>query len=281
MLFVEWSRDIEVVPGCYLGSLNMLTWEQRDQRSLSANRKAQHLPLLAGSGCNILYSFTILPFTLTPTPTPPTQTQLETPSIPDCRHRRCKQRERRGSGSYLPDPTFWNGLTKIWLTNIALRELRRRTDGSHPKQPARPTEPSTGIISSLSLEPLTELRRYARAGGPDVLNLRNYTARLSSYVSSATATLPTVTEEEERSDASAQVFTMSGTSTADDAASGITTVAALSHSHPLRPSTTKQPMSVASYGSSSSASKHSSAYDENFEEVLAKHGVYTSDSHRL
>ncbi|KAJ0414932.1 hypothetical protein BJY00DRAFT_305251 [Aspergillus carlsbadensis] len=89
-----------------------------------------------------------------------------------CRHLRCRQL-RRGSGSYLPHPTFWKSLPQVWFTKIALRELRRQTASDYPKHPLRPLGTSTEIVSRLTPYSLKELKRFARAGGPDISDIRD------------------------------------------------------------------------------------------------------------
>ena len=61
---------------------------------------------------------------------------------------------------YSVSPTFWDNLSKVWLTKRALRELDRRNN----KRPVQ-TYPTPEIC-------LTDLARFARRGGPDLGHLR-------------------------------------------------------------------------------------------------------------
>ncbi|XP_044722090.1 uncharacterized protein HRG_05005 [Hirsutella rhossiliensis] len=58
-------------------------------------------------------------------------------------------------------PSFWDDLSKVWLTPRALRELDRRSKA--PRQPTLPIAPVDG-----------DLARFARRGGPDLRHLRGF-----------------------------------------------------------------------------------------------------------
>ncbi|KAI0099338.1 hypothetical protein GGR51DRAFT_564986 [Nemania sp. FL0031] len=62
-------------------------------------------------------------------------------------------------------PEFWDNLSKVPLTARALREVDRRND-IH----LRPPKPWPGIFSG-------SIARFARHGGPNILDLRGYPAR--------------------------------------------------------------------------------------------------------
>lgn len=85
-------------------------------------------------------------------------------------------------------PTFWDNLSRIWLTRDALEELDRRNSASissgPPRSKQRPVtrlqkkerrphqKHSSGAIYS-SPATLNDIRRYSRGGGPDLSDLRN------------------------------------------------------------------------------------------------------------
>ncbi|KIE02323.1 hypothetical protein MAJ_01981, partial [Metarhizium majus ARSEF 297] len=73
-------------------------------------------------------------------------------------------------------PTFWDKLSKVWLTPRALRELDRRNN-SHSLLP-----------SVVPGETPTELTRFARHGGPDLNHLRGYPDPKKDMSSSAPST---------------------------------------------------------------------------------------------
>ncbi|KAF3898057.1 hypothetical protein GY631_0012 [Trichophyton interdigitale] len=86
-------------------------------------------------------------------------------------------------------PTFWDNLSRIWLTRDALEELDRRNSASissgPPRSKQRPAtrlqkkerrphqKHSSGAIYS-SPATLNDIRRYSRGGGPDLSDLRNF-----------------------------------------------------------------------------------------------------------
>ncbi|OAA40001.1 hypothetical protein NOR_05995 [Metarhizium rileyi] len=67
-------------------------------------------------------------------------------------------------GVYNFSPTFWDNLTKVWLTRRALRELDRRNNLS-----GQPSE-RTGLVDVLP----DDLARFSRHGGPDLRHLQAY-----------------------------------------------------------------------------------------------------------
>lgn len=85
-------------------------------------------------------------------------------------------------------PTFWDNLSRIWLTRDALEELDRRNSASISSEPPRSRQrpvtrlqekerrphqklPSGTIYSGPAT--LNDIRRYSRGGGPDLSDLRN------------------------------------------------------------------------------------------------------------
>ncbi|KAL5337302.1 hypothetical protein BJX70DRAFT_370036 [Aspergillus crustosus] len=59
------------------------------------------------------------------------------------------------------------------LTELASRELQRRTLKHHSEQPRRASASVTFVLRRLGPEQLRELVRYARFGGPDITDIRN------------------------------------------------------------------------------------------------------------
>ncbi|TWU70636.1 hypothetical protein ED733_000360, partial [Metarhizium rileyi] len=68
-----------------------------------------------------------------------------------------KRAKYTGEGNF--SPTFWDNLSKVWLTPRSLRELDRRNNAQPQPRFAAP-------------EYQTELARFARHGGPDLRHLR-------------------------------------------------------------------------------------------------------------
>ncbi|CAG9945544.1 unnamed protein product [Clonostachys rosea f. rosea IK726] len=71
------------------------------------------------------------------------------------------RRERRTPWNY--PPGFYDNLSKVWLTRLALREVDRRNSIAPQPKPSVPA----GEYSS-------DLARFARHGGPDLCHLRGY-----------------------------------------------------------------------------------------------------------
>ncbi|EGD90487.1 hypothetical protein H112_01947 [Trichophyton rubrum D6] len=86
-------------------------------------------------------------------------------------------------------PTFWDNLSRIWLTRDALEELDQRNSASISSEPPRSKQrpvtrlqekerrlhqklPSCTIYSGPAT--LNDIRRYSRGGGPDLSDLRNF-----------------------------------------------------------------------------------------------------------
>ncbi|KAK2600327.1 hypothetical protein QQS21_004968 [Conoideocrella luteorostrata] len=68
-------------------------------------------------------------------------------------------------------PEFWDRLSNISLSHRALRELNRRTRAPH-RHPSPPASPSGLVLSRTTTSP--SLSRFARHGGPDLLDLSGY-----------------------------------------------------------------------------------------------------------
>jgi hypothetical protein len=65
----------------------------------------------------------------------------------------------------------WDGLSKIWLTYRALRELDwRNKRASKDGKVTEGDRPSSGL--SIPKDSLLDLSRFARGGGPDLQDLR-------------------------------------------------------------------------------------------------------------
>ena len=120
--------------------------------------------------------------------------ELEPPST---RKRQRSDRSDRDEGlqkkQKAPSPaTFWDNLSKIWLTKRALKELDRRNKASvqHPSQSLRRQRPATrdSRRNSRSIQPATDycsycgpgtlrdIKAFARHGGPDLSGLRSVCA---------------------------------------------------------------------------------------------------------
>ncbi|KAF2272254.1 uncharacterized protein EI97DRAFT_386272 [Westerdykella ornata] len=96
-----------------------------------------------------------------------------------------KQRLNHSSGSQTP-AAFWDNLSKIWLTKRALRELDRRNNQAAPRLSARWKENCQNVqyaVDYLRLcKPriLKDIKSFARHGGPDLSNVRNFPEPLHS-----------------------------------------------------------------------------------------------------
>ncbi|KAF2872951.1 hypothetical protein BDV95DRAFT_627773 [Massariosphaeria phaeospora] len=105
-----------------------------------------------------------------------------------------KQRLDRRSGFQTP-AAFWDNLSKVWLTKRALRELDRRNSQAPPNPPSpqqRARRPVTrnflaeskrshqaaqytaDYLCNCGPKILTDIKLFARHGGPDLSDLRNY-----------------------------------------------------------------------------------------------------------
>ncbi|KAM5473703.1 hypothetical protein MauCBS54593_002501 [Microsporum audouinii] len=91
-----------------------------------------------------------------------------------------------------PSSTYWDNLSKIWLTRDALKELdrRNRASGSVPEPLSFPCQPFTRQLQArlrcyyqtLAPDPLinckpesiSKIKRLSRQGGPDLSDLRNF-----------------------------------------------------------------------------------------------------------
>ena len=93
------------------------------------------------------------------------------------------------SKRFKPPPAFWDNLSKIPLTRSALEELKRRYTGrsciqlkvKKPrtrsavrefKQKAQPIVPVFKYLLKAPQAGITQLKSFARQGGPDLTNLR-------------------------------------------------------------------------------------------------------------
>ncbi|KAF2763027.1 hypothetical protein EJ05DRAFT_481878 [Pseudovirgaria hyperparasitica] len=102
----------------------------------------------------------------------------------------------------LPPPAFWDDLSKIWLTKRALRELDRRNIQAAPSLPRSPqrrdrrpvaskfvagqnrncpaTHYAAHYIRLCKPETLKDIKLFARNGGPDLSDVRNYPEAIPS-----------------------------------------------------------------------------------------------------
>lgn len=81
--------------------------------------------------------------------------------------------------------TYWDNLSKIWLTKDALEELCRRNniqEKTHSRsyerrQPAPPPKPKERFVTDLlrdsSAEYINAVKKFSKSGGPDLTDLRN------------------------------------------------------------------------------------------------------------
>lgn len=92
--------------------------------------------------------------------------------------------------SEVPESNFWDGLSKIWLTEHALRELNRRTGSRNNEvlhQAVRPhtrgyllglhnqresVKPANDVLDLCSPHTKTQSKQSARRGGVDLSDLR-------------------------------------------------------------------------------------------------------------
>ena len=88
-------------------------------------------------------------------------------------------------------PGFWDDLSKIWLTEYALRELDRRNAKLFSPSPSRriyrpvtrnfvaevkklrkPAQPAGDFLHHCAPKTLKDIKLFARHGGPDLTDLR-------------------------------------------------------------------------------------------------------------
>lgn len=102
-----------------------------------------------------------------------------------------KQKLSHSTSGSQPPAAFWDNLSKIWLTKRALRELHQRNIQSVARSPRRgfhrpitrhaltefkkscwPIQPASDFLCECTAECLKDIKRLARHGGPDLLDLR-------------------------------------------------------------------------------------------------------------
>ncbi|KAJ4286491.1 hypothetical protein N0V90_013191 [Kalmusia sp. IMI 367209] len=93
---------------------------------------------------------------------------------------------RKRSFSYVTDtppakvhqiypPSFYDNLSRVWLTDLALIEHNRRLEHTdHLPTPPPPPSIQEPLLDELSSFDLTEIQRFARHGGPDLADIRGY-----------------------------------------------------------------------------------------------------------
>ncbi|KAF2454500.1 hypothetical protein BDY21DRAFT_353104 [Lineolata rhizophorae] len=98
------------------------------------------------------------------------------------------KKQRLSHGESPPPPAFWDNLSKVWLTKRALRELDRRNIEAAPSRPpCSPHRPARrpkrncqtaqypgDYLSCCEPRILKDIKLFARHGGPDLSDLRNY-----------------------------------------------------------------------------------------------------------
>ncbi|EGC48849.1 conserved hypothetical protein [Histoplasma capsulatum var. duboisii H88] len=141
--------------------------------------------LLNNKSPKFLLQLLMLPFTQCPMSLP-LKRQLQLPKPEPKRkkteHSVCEAEAQRPA-------EFWDNLSQIWLTKKALRELDRRNTHQRPHviEPYRPITRQISaerrknvvayapeFLSSCKPDCLDRVRRFARHGGPDLSDLRNF-----------------------------------------------------------------------------------------------------------
>ncbi|KAL4810880.1 hypothetical protein BDV18DRAFT_128172 [Aspergillus unguis] len=94
--------------------------------------------------------------------------------MPSIKH----QHPRRHHRSFHPPPLFWDKLPKLWLTKGALREANRRIKPLSPNlnSISSPHTFASDFLRNCSTARLEEVKRFARCGGPDLSDIRDYPA---------------------------------------------------------------------------------------------------------
>lgn len=86
-----------------------------------------------------------------------------------------RPKQRQSSGTVHKNwnfpPEFYDKLSKVWLTPLALRELDRRNNQNPPRRPLVSKIGARNFTSDLK-KGGRELARFARTGGPDLCDLR-------------------------------------------------------------------------------------------------------------
>ena len=138
------------------------------------------------------------------------RTELHPP--PQAPSKRQKLRNRSGGG-YIDTPGFWDSLSKIWLTEHALREFDRRYTHQHPsyrrfrRRVTRSFLAEQWTISqratvvdlqhNASPSYINDIKRFAQHGGPDLSDLVDVRFYRPSFlatplVRSSTRNLPSI-----------------------------------------------------------------------------------------
>ncbi|KAG8530636.1 uncharacterized protein KY384_004674 [Bacidia gigantensis] len=111
-------------------------------------------------------------------------------------------------------PNAWDQLPKVWLSDYALEEQRRRylladttpAPSSSSPSASSPSIFSTNASSTSTTAALGTLAQYARHGGPDLTDIRGYHKCTSSYTSLTTmpSHTPTGSQQDENPMSSGQ-----------------------------------------------------------------------------
>ncbi|EHK42994.1 hypothetical protein TRIATDRAFT_13340, partial [Trichoderma atroviride IMI 206040] len=139
-------------------------------------------------------------------------------------------------------PEFYDGLSKIWLTPRALRELDRRNENlplSNSKPAAEFVKPRGAKLAALAKLGVSKRAQFAASGGPDLSDLKGYPEPTNVTHSMASPMLPL-----NRDTAS------------------------------LVSSSTRQTRRTGKRSATSNKSKRTSAYDDNLEQHCLKYCIY-------
>ncbi|GAP82992.2 hypothetical protein SAMD00023353_0105320 [Rosellinia necatrix] len=86
-----------------------------------------------------------------------------------------QDRSKRDLATWVYPPEFWDRLSEIPVIHTAVAELDRRNN-AQPSPPQPPPLPPSlmGLVQDLARAPTKELARFARHGGPSLVDLRGY-----------------------------------------------------------------------------------------------------------
>ncbi|KAF2123689.1 hypothetical protein P153DRAFT_401739 [Dothidotthia symphoricarpi CBS 119687] len=140
---------------------------------------------------------------------------------------------------------FWDSLSYIHLTRAAIAELNRRS-----------IEESTAPVVDELPRSLPDIQHYARHGGPDLTDLRNYSLPTDSATSQSDSTYPDTMAKKK----GATMADSSGVSKGKHKTKGQGGQGGKSTKTGTTPSSSK--------------TKNSSVYDQNFEQCLIDHHIF-------
>jgi hypothetical protein len=134
-------------------------------RSKSGKRKRQLDPLQRSS--KVVQIPSPLPLKRKWSTVPEVISLLDSPAPPDPSHQPPTKRRRRSRSQgthYRRPPEFWDNLSRLQLTRLALHEFDRRT--------ILPTVSKPPELFEVKEIRVKELARFARRGGPNLRDLR-------------------------------------------------------------------------------------------------------------